>query len=496
MLVVRSRHRLGLGLRTTRVTKTWRIVAASVVVAAMVAITAITVAGFGYVETSKRTEFLVSLLALWGLFGVAVVVLRRAPIRAALVVIVAGSIALGGAAISGPPDTSSDSARYAWDGIVQDAGISPYAHAPSDPALASLRPSWLFPAPVVGADGANHCPGARNFGFRENDGTISCTTINRVHVPTIYPPTSELFFALVRAAVPVDAAYWPMQLTGLLMSVGITLLLIAGLRRRGWDPRWAGLWALNPLVASEAITNSHIDVLGALLALAATFAVASGARWRGGILLGAAIAAKLIPVLAAPALLRKQGWKVVLTAVATFAVLYLPYVATTGVAVLGYLPGYLNEEGYDSGSRFVLLTALLPGPAALVVAGLLLVGVAVLVIVFSDPQRPWVGQVVMIGATLIIASPRYPWYALLLLPFIAMSGRWEWIAVPFVLALHVIEPQHATFRWTLLAAILLIAVVSFLRARLGDGWVARRFGPNTRTIDKGMLQAQTGARGA
>ena len=270
-------------------------------------------------------------------------------------------------------------------------------------------------------------------------------------MPTIYPPTSELLFALVRAAVPVDAAYWPLQATGLLLSIGITLLLIAGLRRRGLDPRWAALWALNPLVASEAVTNSHIDVLGALLALAAAFAVSSGARWRGGILLGAAVAAKLIPVLAAPALLRRQGWKVIAAAIATFAVLYIPYVATTGIGVLGYLPGYLNEEGYDSGSRFVLLRPFLPGPAALVVAAVLLVAVAVLVIVFSDPSRPWVGQVVMIGATLIIASPRYPWYALLLLPFIAMSGRWEWLAVPFALALHVVAPQHATFRWTLLA---------------------------------------------
>ncbi|MEO6116926.1 MAG: glycosyltransferase family 87 protein [Pseudolysinimonas sp.] len=442
-----------------------RLVGASLAVAAMAGATGVMVGTFGYLEKSKRPEFVFSLVALWVLFAVACLLLRRASARAAIVVILLGSIALGGAAMSGPPDTSSDSARYAWDGIVQDAGISPYAHAPSDPALASLRPEWLFPTPVVDADGATHCPGIRNFGFTENDGSTACTTINRVHVPTIYPPTSELFYAAVRGVVPVDAAYWPFQLTGLLLSAGTTVLLLVGLRRRGWDPRWAALWALNPLVASEAITNSHIDVLGALLALAAAFAVASGARWRGGILLGAAIAAKIIPVLAAPALLRRQPAKIVLAAVATFAVLYVPYVATTGVAVLGYLPGYLNEEGYDDGSRFVLLTTLLPGPIALVVAGGMLAAIAVLVIVFSDPERPWVGQVVMIGATLIIASPRYPWYALLLLPFIAMSGRWEWLTVPFVLALHVVEPQNATFRWSLLAAIAVIAAVSILRAR-------------------------------
>jgi hypothetical protein len=465
-----------------------RIVGASVAVAAMAAITAVMVGTLGYLTTSKRTAFLICLVALWLLFAAAMVLLRRAPVRAALIVIVLGSLAIGGAAMSGPPNTSSDSARYAWDGIVQDAGISPYAHAPADPALTALRPTWLFPTPIIDASGVATCPGARNFAFIDADGSTACTTINRVHVPTIYPPTSELFFAAVRGVVPVDAAYWPFQLTGLLLSGGITLLLIVGLRRAGWNPRWAALWALSPLVASEAITNSHIDVLGALLALAATFAIASGRRWRGGILIGAAIAAKLIPVLAAPALLRRQPAKIILAAVATFAVLYIPYVATTGFAVLGYLPGYLNEEGYDSGSRFVLLTAFLPGTAALVVAGVLLVVIAVLVIRYSDPERPWVGQVVMIGATLIIASPRYPWYALLLLPFIAMSGRWEWLAVPFVLALHVVAPQHATFRWSLLAAAILIAGVSFLRTRQGGGWVGRRFGPIGHKLDDGVLR--------
>lgn len=459
-----------------------RVVGASLAVAAMAVITGVMVARFGYLDKAKRPEFLICLIALWALFALAFLLLRRASARGALLVILLGSIAIGGAAMAGPPNTSSDSARYAWDGIVQDAGISPYAHAPSDPALASLRPEWLFPTPMVDAVGVSHCPGVRNFAFVDNDGSTACTTINRVHVPTIYPPTSELFYAAVRGVVSVDAAYWPFQLTGLLLSIGTTVLLIVGLRRRGWDARWAALWALNPLVASEAITNSHIDVLGALLALAAAFAVSSGARWRGGILLGAAIAAKIIPVLAAPAMLRKQPAKIILAAVATFAVLYIPYVATTGIAVLGYLPGYLNEEGYDDGSRFVLLTTLLPGPAALVVAALLLAAIAVLVIVFSDPERPWVGQVVMIGATLIIASPRYPWYALLLLPFIAMSGRWEWLTVPLVLSLHVIAPQHATFRWTLLAAIAVIGLVSFLRTRPLAPWRAKPDAPVLRTV--------------
>ncbi|MDI3214086.1 hypothetical protein QK291_18875, partial [Arthrobacter sp. AL12] len=48
----------------------------------------------------------------------------------------------------------------------------------------------------------------------------------------------------------------------------------------------------------------------------------------------------------------------------------------------------------------------------------------------------WEQQTVMIGLTLLIISPNYPWYALMLLPFIVLSRRWEYVAV--ILALDAI----------------------------------------------------------
>ncbi len=453
---------------TDQVKSRWgtaRIVGAAAAVVASTAITAVMVGTFGYFTDLTSSPFQVCVILLWTLFAITFLLLRHAPVRAAVIIIVAGSVAIGGAAMAGPPDTSTDSARYAWDGIVQNAGISPYRYVPLDDALAPLRTDWLFPNAVTDANGL-HCPVPRTHLIVTSPSqTVICTAINRSVVPTIYPPTSELLFAAVRAVVPPAAEYWPFQLAGLLMSLGITLLLVGGLRRRGLDARWAALWALSPIVASEAITNSHIDVLGALLTLAAVFLVSGGARWRGGILLGAAIAAKLIPVVAAPALLRRQPWKVIIAAVATFVVLYIPYVATTGVAVLGYLPGYLSQEGYNNGSRFALLAAVLHPRDALIVAVILLTIVAVLVIRFTPPERPWLGQVVMIGVTLIVASPNYAWYALLLVPFVAMSGRWEWMLIPLALSLHAVVSGNPFFRGSLLVAAVGIAVVSLVRSR-------------------------------
>ncbi|ARC56175.1 hypothetical protein AS850_03675 [Frondihabitans sp. 762G35] len=430
------------------------------------------VATLGFFSTSHPAGFRVWTLVCWALFVLAFVLLRRVPARSVAAVVLVGSALVGGAAIVGPPNTSTDSARYAWDGIVQNAGISPYAHRPNDPALRDLRPDWLFPATSTDAAGEEVCRGTRVMTTTDlGTSDTLCTTINRPGVFTIYPAAAELYFAAVRAVVPVGATYWPFQAVGLLVSLGTTVALLLALRRRGLDPRWAALWGWCPLVASEAITNSHIDLIGAALALAATLLVASGRRLTGGIALGAAIATKLIPVLAAPALLREKPWRVVVASVVTFVALYVPFVVTTGVQVLGYLPGYLSEEGYSSGNRFALVSLVAPGRAAAPVAVLLLLVIGVVVWRTTDPAAPWLGQLVMIGSALLILSPRYPWYALLLVPFIAFTGRVEWLALVLAMSTRQFWIADSLRPFTLGAALAIIVVASILRS--GPGWWGR-----------------------
>jgi len=449
-----------------------RIFLTSLLLAASTAVTAVSVTALPfYDDKTGRLWPLVALTGvLWVLFALAILSLRRVPLRAAVTLVLVGSVAIGGAAMAGPPNTSTDSARYAWDGIVQNAGVSPYEYAPADDALEHLRPDWLFPAPVAAADGELACEGSRIMKSAEpGSGETICTAINRATVPTIYPPAAEIFFAGVRLVTGPEPEYWPMQLAGLAMSLGITVILLRALQNRGRDPRWAALWGWSPLAATEGVTNSHIDILAGLLVLVATLLVSNGHRWRGGIALGAAISVKLIPVIAAPALLRRQPVKVIFASMAAFALLYVPYILASGIGVLGYLPGYLREEGYSSGERFVLLSLIFPGPAALVLAVLLVGVTGALVWWKTDPADPWVGQLVMIGATLLIVSPRYPWYALLLVPIIAMTGRWEWLAVPVALTVRLLIPSTDLARLAIALAIVLIVWMSFRRAGPGSG---------------------------
>ncbi|MDX3077569.1 glycosyltransferase 87 family protein [Streptomyces sp. NPDC088354] len=361
----------------------------------------------------------------WALFAAAAVAVRKVPVRRAVALVVAGGAALALAGLAGPPGTSDDMYRYAWDGRVQAAGISPYTYAPSAPELGALRDPWLFPEGGACRAWDEHpVPGG------------ACTLVNRPTVHTIYPPVAEGWFLAVHALSPDGARHKAVQTGGALLAVATTVALLAVLRRRGGDPRRAALWAWCPAVPVEAVNNAHVDTLGVLLLVLALGV--TGAR--RGALLGAAVAVKLLPVLALPGALSgvlagvrrpREAARVLLPAALVVVLAYLPYVLASGSGVLGYLPGYLQEEGYDSAHvrRFALLRLVLPDTAAGFAAAAVVAVTALYVLRRGDPDRPWSGALLVTGTALLVTSPSYSWYALLVVALVALDGRWEWLSV-------------------------------------------------------------------
>ncbi|MGV9247824.1 glycosyltransferase family 87 protein [Streptomyces sp. NPDC003710] len=362
----------------------------------------------------------------WVLFAAAVWAVRKAPARAATGLVLAGAAAVALAALAAPPRTSNDMYRYAWDGRVQAAGISPYAHPPAAPELARLRDDWLFPT-----RGSCH-----EWGLTRTDSGL-CVRINRPTVPTIYPPVAEVWFFTVHVLSPPDSRHKPLQVGGAVLAIGTTLALLFVLRRRGDParaPARAALWGWCPAVPFEAVNNAHVDTLGVLLTVLALGTAGAGAR--RGALLGAATAVKLLPVLALPGALSGRRnparvVRVVSALLAAVALAYLPYVVASGTGVLGYLPGYLQEEGYEPGHvhRFALLRLLLPDAAAGAAVIVLLTLTALYVWWRGDPARPWRGALLLTGTALLLVSPSYPWYSLLVVGLVALDGRWEWLTV-------------------------------------------------------------------
>ncbi len=208
------------------------------------------------------------------------------------------------------------------------------------------------------------------------------------------------------------------------------LLIVYLLSTLGRIPAGRVLWAWCPLVALETGNNAHIDVVAVLLA-----AVALGLLARpvpapsvlGGAVLGLAIATKLTPGLLLPAVVRRRPIAVALGVLGAIGTVYLPHLLAVGPAVLGYLPGYLHEEGFTNGDRYALLGWVLPhalgwssrppcsswppwrsgscSPATRTARG-------------SAPAS-------MVAAALLVTTPNYPWYALLLVMLVALrrAGR-------------------------------------------------------------------------
>ena len=401
-----------------------RVLPCVLALAALVAALAGTVTGGG--TLADRTPLYAWYALDAALFALAVLLLRRVPDARVVPLVLAGALAVAAVGLLAPPRTSDDAYRYVWDGRVQAAGVSPYAYTPDDPALARLRDQGLFP---VGGDCA---------GWDERRTTAGdCTRINRPAVHTVYPPVAEAWFLAVH---PFGGGVRGVQAAGALLAVATTgALLVAG---RGG--RRAALWGWCPGVTVWSVNDAHVDTLGALLMVVGLGLVARQRVVGGGALLGASVATKLLPALALPGVLSgllarrptacelRRASAVVGSALAAFAVAYVPYVARSGAGVLGYLPGYLREEGYDRShiDRFGLLRLVLPDALTPWAAGLVLVAVVLWVLRRGDPARPWGGALLVTGTALLLVAPGYPWYALLVVALVALDGRWEWLAVP------------------------------------------------------------------
>ena len=374
----------------------------------------------------------------WIAFLCAAWLLRKVPLRASVALILLGGIAVQLAAVSAPPRNSDDLYRYIWDGRVQAAGIDPYQYVPAARQLTGLRDELLW------HPGARWC--VRPADVSENPAAelaAGCTAINRPKVPTIYPPVAEAYFLGVHYLPEADQSTTPIQAATALAAVLTTVLLLFGLRRLGRDVRMAALWSWCPTVALEAGNSAHVDVVAVGITAAALLVLATARTTRktigGGVLLGLAIATKVTPVLTVPAVLarpregsllpRRGRWLTILAAAGSaFAVVYIPHVIAVGGKVIGYLPGYLKEEGYTNGTRFGIIGLFAGGRAAIAVAAMVLAVVALAVLRYSDPEQPWRGALVMTGAALSVTTPPFQWYALLLVMLVALDGRPEWLA--------------------------------------------------------------------
>jgi hypothetical protein len=370
----------------------------------------------------------------WIAFGCAAWLLRKVTIRLAIGLIVAGGIAVQVVALTGPPRGSTDVYRYIWDGRVQAAGIDPYLYTPSDAGVVKVRNEFLWPdTGHVRPNDPNCVTNREDFAEPADSRVAGCTKINRPKVPTVYPPVAEAYFFAVQLVAPAGDSTAPIQAAAAVCALAVTLILLFGLRRLGKNPRLAALWAWCPTVALEAGQNAHVDVVAVALTAVALLLLATarteGRTALGGVLLGLAIATKVTPVLVVPAVLRRGWWLISVSAAMAISLVYAPHVLAVGSKIVGFFPGYLQQEGYSSGNGFSVIGLFVHGKPAAAVAVVLLGLIALAILRYGDPDQPWRGGVLMSAAALAICTPHFPWYAILLVMLVALDGRPEWLAL-------------------------------------------------------------------
>ena len=138
------------------------------------------------------------------LYLVAVVVILTMPVnRYTFAIILAFAIAFRLVTLFPHPYLSTDVYRYAWDGVVQHAHISPYRYVPGDPALKFLR--------APNQDLFDH--------------------INRRdYARTIYPPVAEMIFYLVTFIRPTVT----FMKAAMVLFEGVTLFALLQASKRAW----------------------------------------------------------------------------------------------------------------------------------------------------------------------------------------------------------------------------------------------------------------------
>lgn len=342
--------------------------------------------------------------------GACCLVLRKAGPRSArterrAVTIILGAAVLARLLLVTAPPVSTDIYRYVWDGRVQAAGINPYRYRPADAHLAFLRDT------TSGADAI-------------------FPRINRADTAvTIYPPLAQmLFLAVTRVADSVTGMKAAMMGFDCLTLVA----LLALLRSRGLPPTRLVLYAWHPLPLFEFAGSGHIDAAAIALMLTACLAAERRHALGAGALLGAAALIKFFPAVIAPALYRRWGWRLPAALIAVVVLLYLPYLGVGG-GVFGYLPGYLKEEGLESGGGFFVLSALdtlvpLPHGATLAYVALGAATLALLAVGTTLRRRPEI--IALPGALLLLAvftlwmSPHLAWYLTWFIPFLCCRPSW------------------------------------------------------------------------
>jgi hypothetical protein len=324
--------------------------------------------------------------------------------RRVVVVILAAGVVTRLILLTTSPSLSTDAYRYVWDARVARAGLDPYAYPPAAPEVAGLRDSSIYPK------------------------------LNHVTWQTVYPPPAQALFRLV---------YWiaPDSVTAMKLGLGVAELLALGalvllLLTLDLPAGRLAIYAWNPLLLVEIWGSGHLDAL--VLATVTAAALASARRRDGlaAVLLGLGTLVKLYP--AVLFLLLPGRWR--MSVVTAFA---------STVAAGVFVTGGLDHWPFEPIGRYVREEYFNPGLVrSFVNEPMLALGVTaawVIAIAWRGGAAHLAARAAPLVAGFVVLAPSvFPWYAVWLVPLLAVTPSVPLIAftgtVAFAYAFFLSQP--------------------------------------------------------
>ncbi len=317
------------------------------------------------------------------------------------------------------PALSDDVYRFRWDGLLVAHGISPFRFRP-DELIADGGRTALRTASVR----AQVLPELQQLYRR----------LNSPHYYSVYPPVCQAVFGVVAGLFPFSTQGFAvgLRVAVLLAEAGTAWLLLALLPALGWPAARALRYLLHPLVIVELTGNLHFEALAICFVLLAVWLLHRQQWARSAGALGLAVAAKLLPLLALPLLVRRLGGRrfaaYMVVAAGTLLGLFAPFISVAlvvnisrslnlyfrsfefnasiyyGLRAIGY-----SLTGYNEIARI--------GPALALASGLLGLGLA------WRERRPTLATLppallLLLTAYYALATTVHPWY---ITPLIALA---------------------------------------------------------------------------
>lgn len=182
------------------------------------------------------------------------------------------------------PNLSDDIYRFVWDGRLWLNGWNPFDHLPSYYIENELQ-----------------IPGITSALYDE---------LNSPNYFTIYPPVAQAVFALACWLFPNSllGSAIIMKLFLFACEVGSIILLVKLLRHFQLPQKNALIYALNPLIIIEITGNLHFEGAMIFFLLLAFWWITQKRFTWSALAFALSIAAKLLPLIFLPFLIRRLGW--------------------------------------------------------------------------------------------------------------------------------------------------------------------------------------------